>query len=199
MTETKLELDGSFCVLLAAMLLVLPLGWVLAMLLAAFVHECFHYAVVTLCGGRVYALHLGIRGAQMEVSQLLPWQEILAAAAGPIGSASMIMLSPWLPRTAVCSFVHCVFNLLPLFPMDGGRILKGIMVLLLKDGEGAFRILQRILRVLLILVALWLAIRFGLWAVAIVAVLPILLQNGENCLTSEPFAATIKRIMKHKR
>lgn len=162
--KTTLELDGGFCLLLALMLLVLPLPWVLAVVLAAFAHESFHYAAITLLGGQVYCLRLGLRGAQMEMEPMKAWRELVAAAAGPVGSGLMILLARWLPRTAVCSLVHCLFNLIPLFPLDGGRMVRSAMMLLMRNGEGKFLVFQKILVILLAVFAIWLSLRFGVWA-----------------------------------
>lgn len=145
------HLDGSACLLLALMLLLLPLPWVLAALLAAAVHELCHAAAIYLLGGRIYRLRIGVGGMGMETESLPPGKELIAALAGPFGSALLILFSRWLPRTAVCGAVHCVYNLLPLFPMDGGRILSNGIALCLpgQQGRKVFEILQRIIRLLL--------------------------------------------------
>lgn len=161
--KITLELDGGFCLLLALMLLVLPLPWVLAVVLAAFAHEGFHYAAIALLGGRVYRLRLGFRGARMEMEPMQAWRELVAASAGPVGSGLMILFARWLPRTAVCSLIHCLFNLIPLFPLDGGRMVRSAMMLLLHNGEGKFVVFQKILVVLLAVFAIWFSLRFGLW------------------------------------
>ena len=172
--------------LLALMLLVLPLPWVLAAALAAFVHECFHYGAVNLLGGRVYSLRLGWRGAAMETTPLMPGRELVAAFAGPLGSALMILLWQWLPRTAVCSAVHCAFNLLPLFPLDGGRMLRSVMVLLFRNGEGKFRMLQKILRGILAVLVIAGCLRWGIW-VAALGIFLLIGEKGRELFDKRPF------------
>lgn len=123
--------EGSFLILLALLLLLLPFQWIIAAITAALIHECCHYGAIRLLGGRVYGLCLDMRGAKMEVEPMTPAKELTAVLAGPIGSALLILTARWMPRLAICGLVHCLFNLIPLFPLDGGRALRSAAELLL--------------------------------------------------------------------
>lgn len=167
MIKTKLwvQTEGSFLVLLALMLLILPLQWVMAATAAAAFHELCHYLAVRGLGGHVFGIRLGLGGAKMEVEQLPPPKELMAALAGPVGSALLVLLAKWLPRLAICGFVHCVFNLLPLFPLDGGRALRGILELFWPEGVGerAFFTFQRIFGWGIGILAAWAALKWGIF------------------------------------
>lgn len=164
-TNFSLHLDGRLCFVLALMLILLPLPWVLAAALAAIVHELFHTVAILLLKGNIYALHLGAGGIQMETAPMSPGRELIAAVAGPLGSASLILLSRWLPRTAACAAVHCIFNLLPLFPLDGGRMLQNLFLIFLPAhrAKKSFEVLQRILRIFICILSLIAGLRWGVW------------------------------------
>ncbi len=127
----KLTLTGSFCLLLACMLLTLPLKWILAALIAAAVHELCHYAAIRLLGGSASAVQLTGNAAIMPVASLSSWKELLCTLAGPMGGFLLVFLLPVFPRIALCGLLQSFYNLLPLYPQDGGRALKCLASMLL--------------------------------------------------------------------
>lgn len=118
------KLSFPACILGALMLLVLPLRWMLAWAVAAALHELGHLVAVCLLGGRVLEIRAGARGMVMETVPMKPWQTILATAAGPGVSLSLVLLCRWMPRTALCGLAQGLYNLLPIYPLDGGRIVR---------------------------------------------------------------------------
>ena len=119
----RVQASGWGCVLLALALLVLPISWLLAAVTAALFHELCHGAAAVALGGSLGEIRLGERGATMEVGGLSNGRELLAAAAGPVGSLGLLLLGRFFPRLALCGLVQGLYNLLPIYPLDGGRIL----------------------------------------------------------------------------
>ena len=95
--------------------------------LAAFIHECAHYLSIRLLGGQVYGVTLGGNGALMETAPLTPCREAICVLAGPLGSLSLLLMARHFPEAAVCGLVQGAYNLIPIYPLDGGRILRCLL------------------------------------------------------------------------
>lgn len=118
------RISASLLICLALGLLVLPMQWVFAAVLAAVFHEYCHYLAIRLCGGQTAGLNAGLLGARLEVRGLSTPQELVCALTGPLGSLSLLLAARWLPRTAICAGLQGLYNLLPVYPLDGGRVVR---------------------------------------------------------------------------
>lgn len=108
---------------LALLCYLVPLRAVGAFLLAMTVHELGHLGALALCGGRLRGLCLGARGAVIAVEGLSSRQELLCALAGPGAGLLLTAFGRWLPMAALMALGHSTYNLLPIYPLDGGRAL----------------------------------------------------------------------------
>lgn len=127
----NLEIPGTSWILGAMLLLVVPLNWLLAAITAAVFHELSHSAAILLLGGKIHGLKILPDGIRMETSPMTVWQEILCSLAGPAGSLLLMLLAKHTPRIALCALVQGCYNLLPVFPLDGGRALRCLLEWLL--------------------------------------------------------------------
>ncbi len=119
--------------LLALVLLVLPIRWILAMVVAAVVHEMGHILAVKFFGGRLLCSFYW-NGAYIRTCLSSRWKQILAIMAGPLAGAALVLLFRFMPRVSIAAAVQTVFNLLPVYPLDGGRLLQCLPM-----GERALR------------------------------------------------------------
>jgi Zn-dependent protease/CBS domain-containing protein len=124
-------------------------AWGLAIAVALFLsvlaHELAHSLYALARGGKVRAITLLIIGGVSEVSEppRTPAHEAVMAFVGPATSLALSVLAlagAWLARRggapgAAFALFHvgymngfvAAFNLLPAFPMDGGRVLRGLL------------------------------------------------------------------------
>ena len=118
---------------LALLILLIPLRWLLAAVVSVMAHEMCHIAAIRCFGIQMESVRIGIGGVQIRTQPMLLWQELICALAGPLGGLLLLPLGRWFPVTALCSGFHTMYNLLPVYPQDGGRALRCGARLLLPD------------------------------------------------------------------
>ena len=122
----NISADRGFFPVLALMLLLFPVRFLAGVLLAALCHELGHILAVKLSGGCILTIRLRSFGARIEASPLPPGRAAFCALAGPAAGALTIFTYKTFPELALAGLVQTVFNLLPVYPLDGGRALRNI-------------------------------------------------------------------------
>lgn len=150
-------------------------------LLALALHEAAHLTALALFRRPVLGLTLSAGGAKIETEALTLRQEALSAAAGPlINLLSGALTLRCVPAFSAVSLGLAAVNLLPLYPLDGGRILRAALLSRLPPERT-----ERILRLAvwltcstLMVGACWLTVwrQAGLWP--IFAALVLLCRAG---------------------
>ena len=120
----SVKIKPSAYILLALLVLTVPIPWLFAAIFAAYVHELCHIIALIFCKCTIRSVVVGPFGAKICTSPLSCRQEFLCALAGPCGSFLLVSFICWIPRIAICGLFQGLYNLLPVYPMDGGRIFQ---------------------------------------------------------------------------
>lgn len=107
--------------ILALAILVLPWKWMLACCLSVTLHELFHLIALRFVFGKWMPIHAFSRGIKIYIPNISPQQELFCTLAGPVGSFLLTLTYPYFPSLAICALVQGVYNMLPIYPLDGGR------------------------------------------------------------------------------
>lgn len=153
---------------LSLLLLVMELPWVVAFLISAAVHELCHLLALRLQCIPVCSISVGLTGTKIETPPLSRKQELLSALAGPVGGLILCHFAVRVPKLAVCAFFHSVCNLFPLYPLDGGRVLRCLLP------EGLSRIAEGITIAVILLAVIRLTGFMGILVVAVIIGRPVL-------------------------
>ncbi len=159
----------------------LPWRWILAAGVSIAVHELCHYGCVYALGGRVYRISLSLRGITMETSPMSPGAELICALAGPLGGLTLLLYARSFPRLALCALFHSCCNLLPIYPLDGGRAVRCVLSLLVPDrAEQVFSVFQKLILWVTIFACLWASLIKGLGLLPLLAAVLLLAKSGIN-------------------
>lgn len=129
--KINITVQPVFWLVMVFALVVIPVKWTAAWFAAVLFHELGHYAALKICAVPVYSVTVRLSGAYMHTAPMVNAQEIFVAAMGPVASAILVVMSKWLPCTAICALFQLTFNLLPLSGFDGERVLRGCLRMLL--------------------------------------------------------------------
>ncbi len=108
--------------------------------LSAVIHEAGHFIVAKRCGYKMVQLRLMPYGAELsgELDEFIYNDEIKIALAGPLTSliVAIITIAMWwiAPNCygytydfCVSNIVCAIFNFLPIYPLDGGRVVVAML------------------------------------------------------------------------
>ncbi|WP_179033229.1 M50 family metallopeptidase [Paenibacillus kribbensis] len=110
-----------------------------------FIHELGHATAASLLGARVLSIQMLPFGGVAVIEdqgKLNAWKEIVIALAGPLQNGIMIIILLWFRNVSGADHdyvnyiiqgnaVIALFNLLPILPLDGGKILQALISLFL--------------------------------------------------------------------
>lgn len=138
------------------------------LILAAILHEVGHLMILLILRKKVFDIEFGCMGAKIKTESLSYAEEILCAVSGPL--INLLLYAIFLGKDAsfaACNLILALYNSLPVYPLDGGRVFKSVLCFFLSDltAERISRIFNIIICLLFLLIALYLtaAYHIGLW------------------------------------
>ena len=123
-------------------------GWLLSVFACVVIHEFSHCVVARRRGGQVHEILLFPLGGVSKLDRLpeRPADEFAVAIAGPLMSLALagafavvaltkgdallpidVLRGAWFARLAWLNLLLAGFNLLPAFPLDGGRVYRSLL------------------------------------------------------------------------
>lgn len=128
MMKRRLDLTPGFPAFLVAVWYFDSCGIFWPFLAAMTVHELAHAAVLLLLGGRIESVRLSFAQVELRTGLLSDRTELWSTAAGPgINLLCGWLFRRWMPAFAAVSLLLALFNLLPVWPLDGGRLLRTLL------------------------------------------------------------------------
>lgn len=113
---------------------------VVAIFLSVLVHELAHAGVANRLGYNVRQIYIDLfyGAAEIDLDHCPERDSIQIVAAGPISNLLLAIISfglyagtgiPFLVEMIIINAVLFIFNILPIYPMDGGRILRSFLMM----------------------------------------------------------------------
>ncbi len=136
----KIKVSIPFVLLIAAMYILDSGNVFMPTFFAVIIHELSHIMAIFLCGASIDTVDIRAFGIRVNVPELscMPYKkEIIIAAAGPLAgiiTASLGFAAANILHTAILDYFIGVnilitaINLIPVYPLDGGRIILGAML-----------------------------------------------------------------------
>ena len=118
--------------------------YVVAIFLSILIHELAHGYVATKLGYNVSRIYIDIfnGAAEMDLSQIHERDSIKIVSAGPLSNLVLAIGSVFLYKVFAVPFIFdlivvnvllFIFNILPIYPMDGGRLLRDGLYLISRN------------------------------------------------------------------
>ncbi len=148
-------------------------------------HELGHLIALKLCRVPICAVRLRAWGVVLVTQETSYFKELLCALAGPAASIVLgVALLRSFSHCAVISFLLAAVNLLPLYPLDGGRALRCLLLMVLppETGERVLKIVTIAVCSLMMLLACWVSILRQAGLLPIFAALLLLCRVGEQSI-----------------
>lgn len=167
--ETKVEIHASIFILLAIIIFLENSIFAFSVVLFSFAHEIAHTITAKYLGYTPQKISFGLFGGVLHIRQgfINPKDELLIHLTGPffnllsataLYAAALCFHIGWFEPLIFANILLALFNLMPFYPLDGGKIISLYFAFFLGYGRAQkfFRVLSRILTFLLFILGIYL-------------------------------------------
>lgn len=129
----------------------LPVSWVIAIFASVLIHELAHAYVANSKGWQVYGIRVDLfTGSASVDTNIHERDSIPVVAAGPLSNLLLVIFciplymvfaetnpiaGDFINDLFIINLLMFIFNILPIYPMDGGRLLKDFLFLKMKSNR----------------------------------------------------------------
>lgn len=186
--KTEVTVLPQFYISIAVALLAIPLPLLLGWTAAACIHELFHCFALRLFRCSIFRISIGAFGARIHTQPLTNSQTFFCALAGPLGGLVLTCFIRWIPVIALCGIVQSGFNLLPLFPMDGGRAVQSLANHFLSEhtADKLCNAIEIVILLVITAVAMYFAWRYALGLLPLAVPVLLALRTGKIKSSCKP-------------
>ena len=179
MRAIPIKIYPVFFLVIALGLILMPIRWLVAWLIAASFHELCHIISLILCRRTIYSVKIGAFGAKIEADMPDGISGILCAMAGPLGGLLLLSCLRAAPRVALCGLLQSLYNLIPIYPFDGGRALLALTSALFGNKKGyiIFKWIEYIFLLSLCMLCGYVMIKFQFGIIPMLIALLIFIRN----------------------
>lgn len=167
--HTKVELHFSLFLLLLIVVLSGNAAFAAASIFFSFLHELAHKLIAVKMGYTTDKISFGLFGGVLHIREgfVKPRDELLIHLSGPVFNILMALLLyglylyfylPWLVPVILANAVLALYNLMPFYPLDGGKITDLYLAIFLGYGRSQkiSRFISLIFSVFLFLLGIYL-------------------------------------------
>ena len=179
LNKTDIRFEPGFYILLCIMILLVPIKWLASWFLAVLVHELFHYVAILILKYNISYVCFSLTGVYMGTGDMTTAHELVVSFAGPMGSVLLVLFSKYMPMVSVCALLQSVYNLIPVYPFDGGRILRNLIILILrnKNVDRVVVLVEKVVLSVLVVVSVSITVKYSLGLFPFVLLIPIFLKR----------------------